>query len=76
MRRGQSVDASVQATVQLIPRLGGVKAKALVQKFGSIEAIARASPEVTFFANFTAMNKPHRGAGTREGPLVSCKVGS
>ncbi|XP_072013662.1 Fanconi anemia core complex-associated protein 24-like [Amphiura filiformis] len=45
MRRGQSVDASVQATVQLIPKLGAVKANALLQRFGSIEAIARASPE-------------------------------
>ena len=47
IRRGQSVDASVQTTVQLIPKLGSVKVNALLQRFGTIEAIAKASPQVS-----------------------------
>ena len=46
-RRKDSIDASVLATVQLIPGVGPVKAKILLQKFGSIKGICKASEEVT-----------------------------
>ncbi|XP_063951008.1 Fanconi anemia core complex-associated protein 24-like [Lytechinus pictus] len=44
-RRPQSLDSSLLATVQLIPKLGSVKARALLHKFGSIKNIAQASQQ-------------------------------
>jgi len=42
-KKHKSVDASVLATVQCIPRLGEVKAKHLLEKFGSIHNINKAT---------------------------------
>lgn len=44
-RRPQSVDASLLATMQLVPKLGSVKAKALLRRFGSLKKICQASHE-------------------------------
>ncbi|XP_071957774.1 Fanconi anemia core complex-associated protein 24-like [Antedon mediterranea] len=42
-RKSQPIDISVLSTMKLVPRLGAVKAKALLVEFGSIEAISKAS---------------------------------
>ncbi|XP_022092071.1 Fanconi anemia core complex-associated protein 24-like [Acanthaster planci] len=42
-RRKQSIDAGVLATVQLIPNVGPVKGKVLLQRFWSIQGICDAS---------------------------------
>ncbi|XP_071785611.1 Fanconi anemia core complex-associated protein 24-like [Asterias amurensis] len=44
-RRKQPIDAVVLTLVQLIPNVGPVKAKHLLQKFGSIRGISNASEE-------------------------------
>ena len=46
-RRKHPIDVSVLATVQLIPNVGPVKAKQLLQTFGSIRGICGASEEVS-----------------------------
>ncbi|XP_071480485.1 Fanconi anemia core complex-associated protein 24-like [Diadema antillarum] len=44
-RKPQSIDSSLLVTMQTIPKLGAVKAKRLLQKFGSIKNITEASVE-------------------------------
>ncbi|XP_038070015.1 Fanconi anemia core complex-associated protein 24-like isoform X1 [Patiria miniata] len=44
-RRKQSIDAGVLATVHLIPNVGPVKAKVLLQRFRSIKGIGNASEQ-------------------------------
>ncbi|XP_077983503.1 Fanconi anemia core complex-associated protein 24-like [Glandiceps talaboti] len=44
-RRAPPLDKTVLSTMQLVPKLGGVKVRALLDKFGSIRSIVQATEE-------------------------------